>query len=47
MVDYVGQSTQATYTLLNGTEWVGLIMEETVCYVLERLVEEIGKELIV
>jgi hypothetical protein len=30
MVDYVGQSTTANYTLLDGDGWVGLIMSETV-----------------
>jgi rhamnogalacturonan endolyase len=30
IVDYVGQSTRANYTLLSGTGWVGLVMEETV-----------------
>lgn len=30
MVDYVGQSTQANYTVLEGEGWVGLIMSETV-----------------
>lgn len=32
MIDYVGQSTEANYTRLNGSGWVGLIMEETVCH---------------
>jgi len=30
MLDYVGQSTTANYTLLDGDGWVGLIMSETV-----------------
>lgn len=29
-VDYVGQSTQANYTILEGEGWVGLVMSETV-----------------
>ena len=30
MVDYVGQSSTANYTLLDGDGWVGLVMSETV-----------------